>query len=560
MLSTWSDKDYKIDWDVFFSRLPALQRLDLSGVQLFSGQVELILKSAAKYCKSIESVVLNDVDENLQGRVNFDSIFDALYAALEIWYSSGSKRGLRQLKVPVLDERDRFQSCKQLFDNLVKFCPRVEYVDGYKTTLCELDKLTCRDDWLITVEQWEEFNSKCTELREFHWVVAPFADPSFRIFGEHIKPRLKKLTFAVNMLWEWKDYFESLAEAAGTEYLDTTMQPDYGAKATDVSSALKGCPSLEDLEIELYYPVDGDEMGYNDNEDDTADFPENEVLNIDIYGDRFCETLVNYCPLLTSFSIWEVAEGQNAILTPIRTFTDQGLVNLAQLKLLTTMQLRTINCTGHGVFEFLDNLSDDFTGQRVFQICVGGHTSESRLGFYNALPELLMRLEMRTPEELAWGRRKFVLRLMNSKYDSVEPGWSQQYLHGLKRVVRNVKKMHPALRLRITTSGRRGSTFRSIIELGLYTASAEPSPWYGWDDEESNRDITFVNRGRETEQGRSRLPVELRHPELLDPDSLPIDYELLADYFADYGGYGDYADNYFDEDGYYDANADELWE
>ncbi|KAE9337199.1 hypothetical protein PF008_g12652 [Phytophthora fragariae] len=40
-----------------------------------------------------------------------------------------------------------------------------------------MDKLTCRDDWLITVEQWEEFNAKCTQLREFHWVVAPFADP-----------------------------------------------------------------------------------------------------------------------------------------------------------------------------------------------------------------------------------------------------------------------------------------------------------------------------------------------------------------------------------------------
>lgn len=153
ILSTWNPQEFQITWDLFFSRLPALQRLDLSGVQLLSGQVELILKSAAKYCKNVESVVLADVDEMLQGRVDFDSLFGALYAALETWNSSGKLRGLRQLTVPVLNESDRFQSCKQLFDNLVKFCPKVEYVDGYKKSLCELDKLTCRDDWLVTVEQ-----------------------------------------------------------------------------------------------------------------------------------------------------------------------------------------------------------------------------------------------------------------------------------------------------------------------------------------------------------------------------------------------------------------------
>ncbi|KAE8878727.1 hypothetical protein PF002_g14800 [Phytophthora fragariae] len=569
VLNSWTHKNFKINWDVLFAGLPALQRLDLSGVQLLSGHVDLILQSPAKYCKNIESVVLCDVDEMLQGSVDFDSIFAALFAAMEIWYSSGTNRGLRQLKVPSLNERHRFQCCKQLLDNLVKFSPGVEYVDGYKATLCEMDKLTCRDDWLITVEQWEEFNAKCTQLREFHWVVAPFADPFFRVFGQHVKPRLTKLTFGVNMLWDWEEYFDSLAEAAGEplsqDFSRRPVRPGYGFKATDPSSALKGCPALEDLEIELYHPVDGDEMGYDDfDEDESDEFPDHEVLDIDIFGDQFCETLAKHCPLLTAFSIWEVAEGKNGNLTPIRTFTDRGLVALAQLKYLTRMELRIINCSGNGVFEFLKNLSDEFTGLRTFQICVGGHPSESRLAFYNVLSELLMQLETTTPEELSWGRRKFVLRLMNSNFDSVDPIWSQQYLRGLEPLVRNVKNMHPNMRFRITTSGRRGSTFRSIIELGIYTSNAEPSVWYGWDEEESNRDITFVNRGGETsmfEGGHNRLPVELRHPELLDPDSLPIDYELPADYFDDYGGYGDYG-GYYDEDddGFYDANADELWE
>ncbi|KAF1791190.1 hypothetical protein GQ600_17806 [Phytophthora cactorum] len=158
---------------------------------------------------------------------------------------------------------------------------------------------------------------------------------SSEVFGEHVKPRLKKLTFAVNMLWEyistrWMKLLVYLLRI-------TTSHND---QATDVSSAMKGCPALDDLEIELYHPADEDETEYNDPYNaGTVDFPEHEVLNIDIYDDKFCETLVKHCPLLTKFSIWEVAEGHSSNLTPIRTFTDQGLVALAKLKYLTALEL-----------------------------------------------------------------------------------------------------------------------------------------------------------------------------------------------------------------------------
>ncbi|KAF4318742.1 hypothetical protein BBO99_00005488 [Phytophthora kernoviae] len=431
-------------------------------------------------------------------------------------------------------------------------------MDGYKDTLCELDKLTCRDDWLITLEQWEIFNATCTKLREFHWVVAPFGDPFFQVFGEYVKPQLKKLTFAVNMLWKWDAYFEECELGSGVAFAahraldEFSERPGYGIHATDVSSAIKGCPALDDLEIKLYHPVDEDDFGYDAYDNDIDDFPDREMLNIDIFDDRFCETLAAHCPMLTSLSIMEVAEGQNSNLTPIKAFTDRGLVALAQLKFLTAMHLRTVSCTGKGVFEFLNRLSDEFTGQRTFQICL--ETAGQNISFI---------------------RRKLVLRLMNSNLDSVDVNWSKSYLRRLEKLVKAVKQKHPSLRLRITTSSRRGKTFRSIIELGLYTAKAEPSRWYGWDDEEKNRDVTFMNRseGMPFNEGRPWLPVELRHPELLDPDSLPIDYELPADYFDDYGSYGDYEDygdygdydDYHDYGGYddgdlYDGNADELWE
>lgn len=89
---------------------------------------------------------------------------------------------------------------------------------------------------------------------------------------------------------------------------------------------MKGCPALEDLEIALYHPVDGDEMGYDDFDEAEADeFPIDEVLNIDIFGDQFCETLAKHCPLLTSFSIWEVAEGRMAILRQFERLRTEAL-------------------------------------------------------------------------------------------------------------------------------------------------------------------------------------------------------------------------------------------
>ncbi|RLN51166.1 hypothetical protein BBJ28_00012366 [Nothophytophthora sp. Chile5] len=570
--------DLDLGWDALFAHLPRLQRLDLSEMPLDSRHVELVLQSAARYCQSLEALVLPGWEDSFTPW-NVHSVLRAVYTALEQWRTTGKRGGLRQLKVPTLFVG--FDACHEFFQHVVKYCPQVEYLDGYKQSLCEMDRLTCQHEWPLALTQWEEFNATCTNLREFHWVVAPFGDPFFRVFGDHVKPRLTKLTLAVNMLWDWEMYFEGCDEALGVipDILrapeDRLERPGYGFQATDASTVLKGCPALDDLEIELYHPVDLDEIGYVDPYDDeTEDFPDQEMLNIDIFDDRFCESLATNCPLLTSFSIWEVAEGQNCKLTPIRTFTDLGLVALARLKFLNAMQLRTVNCTGNGVFEFLNNLSDEFMGQRTFQICVGGSPGEFKLAFYNAIPELLMQLASTSAEDLPLARQKFVLRMMNSSLESVEAEWSETYLRGLEPWVTRVKEAHPSLRLRITTTGRRGNTFRSIIELGLYTAHAEPSVWYGWDDEEKDPDVTFVNRGGPPtysdftgSDGQGGLPVELMHPELLDPDSLPIDYELPEAYLdGAYYDYDDYLDDEvddfddYDDGGFYDANADALWE
>ncbi|POM67223.1 Hypothetical protein PHPALM_16812 [Phytophthora palmivora] len=62
--------------------------------------------------------------------------------------------GLRQLTVPTRNQANRFQGI-------------VAYADVH----CP--------------EMWRTFNTTCTQLGDFHWLVIPFADPLFHVFGEH---------------------------------------------------------------------------------------------------------------------------------------------------------------------------------------------------------------------------------------------------------------------------------------------------------------------------------------------------------------------------------------
>jgi len=219
-----------------------------------------VLEAAAKYCRELEALELPGKEhyQLVPGAGDVQPLLNALYKALESWRPAGHRRGLRQLKVPTLNEAERFRSCREFFGNVVRCCPQLEYLDGYKQSLCEVDRLTCQDAWLLNLEDWKTFNAACTNLREFNWVVAPFADSYFQVFGEHVKPRLKKLVFCVNMLWDWGRYFYELDSEAGAMARTNIVhayRAGYGWDAKDPSTALLGCPSLEELEIALYHPV-----------------------------------------------------------------------------------------------------------------------------------------------------------------------------------------------------------------------------------------------------------------------------------------------------------------
>ncbi|ETM45637.1 hypothetical protein L914_09364, partial [Phytophthora nicotianae] len=227
-------------------------------------------------------------------------------------------------------------------------------------------------------------------------------------------------------------------------------------------------------------------------------FPDEEVIEKSSFNDHFWETLVANCPLINRIALWEVVEGLE--LAHIHSFTDRGLVALSQLKYLDFMELRPINCTGNGLFDFLNGFSDEFSGQRTFQICVGGKSimpefERTDMDFYDAVMSLLTRIASTPANELHFSQQRIVLRLKNAITNPVEKEWSATYLDSLKKLVARVKEAHLSLHIRVTMHAYNRKSFKSILELGLYAAHAEPSYWFGWDDEESNRDVVFVNRG-----------------------------------------------------------------
>ncbi|KAG7381837.1 hypothetical protein PHYPSEUDO_005620 [Phytophthora pseudosyringae] len=531
----------RVDWPRIFAHLTALKSLNLEANFVNSRHVIGALEAAATHCLKLETLVLpaqrcGGGDEHIQ------AVLDKLYDAMKRWRVHGNRGGLRHLKVPTRNNsKESFKASKAFFENVMENCPDVEFLDGYNATLSRMDCLTCEDAWFLTLEDWEKLNAICTKLREFDWVVAPFADPFFRAFGEHVKPQLKKLTFGVNMRWNWRWYFHDGSNAAGAppnEGIDDESyckRPGYGFFATNPAAALNGCPLLDELVVKLYHAVDRvmyipPDMG------DVYDFPEEEMVDQNIFDDNFCETLASQCPFLTQFVIKEVGEYFNRNdLMPILPFTDRGLMALTQLKFLRSLQLRSINCTGNGILEFLNAQSNKFTGNRTFEITVGGSAEDFRLVFYDVVKELLVQLAD-TPD-FSCTRQKFALRIENWSYNSryfVDPAWSETYFNELKKLMNRVKDAHPSLRQHVVMMNHSGNSFSRIAEFGLYTEHTEPvvyCSWEDWEQEEENGGITIVDR----------------------EDLLPDDSRAEDDR-SDFSGYG-YSDGYLEGD-FYDGEEE----
>ncbi|KAF1331370.1 hypothetical protein FI667_g4448, partial [Globisporangium splendens] len=541
-----------IPWREVFRRMPDLERLDLSCMPLTSPHLVEIVDAASTYCMNMQALILPGQErvEMLLGE-EMEPLIQKVYEALERWFTKGGRGGLRQLTLP---SRPGDMECKEYFANVFQWCPQIEYLNGYKHSLNELDRLTCADKWIISTELWEAFNKTCTQLKEFNWVVVPFKDDFFRVFGAHPKPQLTHLTFSVNMLWNWATYFYH----HDSDISGGRRRSPWGINATDAKAALNACPALTNLEVCMYHPLDEDildtPMAMYEEDGYTflvEDYPAVEPFNQEIFGDLFWQAASQSCPLLERVCMWEVAERYNSNRIPIQSFTDRSLGAIGKLAWLKYLELRSVNVTGNGLFKLLNSFPVEFSGQRDLQISLGGATSKSKLKFYNEVLKLLTRIASSTISPSLVDRR-VVLRVINACAAPVDYGWSKQYLINLERAIDEIKTKYPSIKLRIGMTGRKFGGFSGIFEFGIYTTLATPSPWYGWEDEFGLHPGTVSS----TFFYRDFNPMVNDGYAEFDVDNLPLDYELDADYMDHGYGYGD--DYMFDDyHGIYGMDSDD---
>lgn len=477
-----------IGWDALLALVPRLHRLDLLAVPTTGPHIKRIVEAAGKHCRELEALILpgmGDEDEQLM---------QALYGAMKKWQARNASPGIRQLTLPIQPENDRFRSSVQLLEHVAAYCPNVEYLDGYKRSFEESERFECEEQWYLPLSVWERFNASCTQLREFDWVVVPFADPFFRVFGQHAKPQLSSLSFGVNMLWDWAAYFEACGEDVEScvDEDGNSKKAGYGSKACDVSAALKGCPNLKELDVTIYPLADDGTLDCIKSEDMfdywSETLPKYKALNPEFINDAFCEAVADCCPKLEWFTVGEAVDELEKGFTldtdvePIQTFTDRGLVALRRLDYLSNLELRSVNVSGDGLFEFLSGLSHDFRGSRSFEISLGGCSFKK--SFFDAFEALMKRIDATDPANLRFADEKFYLFVRNAVDAPVDPAWVEAYFARMKPLVRSVRLKHPSLCIEMAMNPGGDSQFE------VYTAQRDASrnQEQADDDEDSDDD------------------------------------------------------------------------
>ncbi|KAG3231054.1 hypothetical protein PI124_g23851 [Phytophthora idaei] len=232
-----------------FGCMPRLKRLDVSEIPLLSRHLPKILRAASRCCPRLEFLLMPRKDDCFfvvkEPRIRW--LMTALVATLETWFSTGRCGGLKQLTMPTCDEGNE-RSSTQYIEAMARFCPGIEYIDGFKQVLLDGQE-ECPDVWSISLETWQAFNASCTALRSFNWTLVPFGDPFFRVIGEHVKPQLTSLSLTANMRRNYENYLRQHVSVTSVDEWNT--HPGYGTSCRNPGDALRGYPALKKLIIEI---------------------------------------------------------------------------------------------------------------------------------------------------------------------------------------------------------------------------------------------------------------------------------------------------------------------
>ncbi|KAF1776779.1 Leucine-rich repeat domain, L domain-like [Phytophthora cactorum] len=190
-----------VEWSTILKKCPNLRRLDLTGVPLHHLAMGDLLDATSTYCKHLEALILPKKYKLHADAVadNVDFVLWRLYLALEKWHEASGGNGLRQLTVPSRSEFDREMASNEFLTTVLRFCPRLEYLDGWKRSYSEGTRLVASDESLcVSRDVWKVFCKSCVMLREFSWVIVPFSDEFFLPFGQTTKPFLTRLQLTYN--------------------------------------------------------------------------------------------------------------------------------------------------------------------------------------------------------------------------------------------------------------------------------------------------------------------------------------------------------------------------
>ncbi|GAB9465093.1 hypothetical protein Gpo141_00002512 [Globisporangium polare] len=115
--------------------------------------------------------------------MDFERLMDNLNVALGQWHESNG--GLIELTAsrrfePAQCNASLVRQCDDFFTAVANFCPKIEYLDGWKETYCD-------GVWLCSLDAWKLFYSTCVHLREFDWFVTPSDDDFLLGFTKYPK-------------------------------------------------------------------------------------------------------------------------------------------------------------------------------------------------------------------------------------------------------------------------------------------------------------------------------------------------------------------------------------
>ncbi|KAH7484686.1 hypothetical protein PRIC1_004002 [Phytophthora ramorum] len=329
-LSQW------VEWRNVMKLCPNLRRLDLTGVPLHHLAMGDVLDAASTYCKHVEALILPKKDRLHADAVegNMDFVFWRLYSALEKWHEASGGKGLRQLTVPSRSEFDREGASNEFLATVQKLCPQLEYLDGWKRSYHEGQRLVTSDEsFCVTREAWKTFCESCVALREFSWVVVPFSDEFFLPFGQTTKPFLTRLQLTFNTRAPFR-----------------IRRNEYSTGGLNVLVA--GCPALEHLDVVLHRVQLGDVLIY----------PQiDEMIDPDVFNDEFFLTLTANCPQLRSLRIRELGPSSSSrilrmnkgYVATLNTITDRGLAALWRSPHLTSIDIQDVGCCADDILDFL---------------------------------------------------------------------------------------------------------------------------------------------------------------------------------------------------------------